>query len=587
VSPTPVIPAPLVWPAPARPTGPTSAATRREEWLPPVAASAAGLVGAVNVLSAVAPADAGRSRLLSALAPELLVGATSLAMPAGLALVGVAFFLGARRERAQRLAVGLLLVLALLDVVKGLDVVEAAASLGLAALLIRGRAAFRVKHEQGALPRAVATVAILAVAGLALGVTLVSATIHWATPDPTTASVVREALGGLSMTGGPLRYSGPAEWVPGALGIIGALWGALAGSMLVRPLSASCVPCPAPEKAADIVHRYGTDTLSGFKLRHDVPQMFSRDGRAFVAYRIESGVMLLSGDPVGPAPATEGLLGDAVSFAADHGLKLASIGASEEFSMLAARVGGLRRVYIGDEAIVDTATFTLEGRGIRKVRQAATRLTKAGYTVEARTVADLLRVELEELENVSARWRDGTPERGFTMVMDRIDNPSLPDALVVVARDADGRARGFLHFVPAYGRPVLSLSFMRRDRDTPNGLTEFLVVHAIALTRARGIAELSLNFAAFGRYLRAPESRTQRVFGALARRGDARFQIDSLYRFNAKFSPRWQPRYLLFTGYTSLPRTALAALWTEGQLPRLPVAALLSGPSAPVSAVPR
>lgn len=47
--------------------------------------------------------------------------------------------------------------------------------------------------------------------------------------------------------------------------------------------------------------------------------------------------------------------------------------------------------------------------------------------------------------------------------------------------------------------------------------------------------------------------------------GDAAFQIVSLYRFNAKFSPRWQPRYLL---YGSLPRTALAALWTGGQLPR-------------------
>ena len=42
----------------------------------------------------------------------------------------------------------------------------------------------------------------------------------------------------------------------------------------------------------------------------------------------------------------------------------------------------------------------------------------------------------------------------------------------------------------------MSLSFMRRDRETPNGLTEFLVVSAIQLLGERGIEELSLNFAA-------------------------------------------------------------------------------------------
>ena len=43
---------------------------------------------------------------------------------------------------------------------------------------------------------------------------------------------------------------------------------------------------------------------------------------------------------------------------------------------------GLRSLYLGDEAIVDTAAFSLEGRAIRKVRQSVTRLEKQGYEAE-------------------------------------------------------------------------------------------------------------------------------------------------------------------------------------------------------------
>ena len=58
------------------------------------------------------------------------------------------------------------------------------------------------------------------------------------------------------------------------------------------------------------------------------------------------------------------------------------------------------------------------------------------------------------------------------------------------------------------------------------------------------------------------------MLARVIRLGDPFFQIESLYRFNAKFFPRWEPRYLLHDGVSALPRTALAALWIEGQLPR-------------------
>jgi lysyl-tRNA synthetase class 2 len=243
------------------------------------------------------------------------------------------------------------------------------------------------------------------------------------------------------------------------------------------------------------------------------------------------------------------------------------LGAGERLRPLWAQLG-LRSLYLGDEALVDTQAFSLEGRAIRKVRQSVTRLEKQGYTVRLHELGELSAQDLAELDAVSRRWRGGANERGFAMSLDSLRREDHADSLLVVGRDGDGHVRGFLHFGLSYGRAAVSLSSMRRDPETPNGLTEFLVARGIELLRARGIREASLNFAAFARYIHEPRGGLERAVGKVLLLADAWFQIERLYRFNAKFFPRWEPRYLLFERYHALPRAALAALWVEGQLPK-------------------
>ena len=154
------------------------------------------------------------------------------------------------------------------------------------------------------------------------------------------------------------------------------------------------------------------------------------------------------------------------------------------------------------------------------------------------------------------------------MSLDALRREDHGDSLVVVGRDSDGRIRGFLHFAPSYGRPAVSLSLMRRDRETPNGLTEFLVAKAIELLRERGVEEISLNFSVFARQIHEPRRLAERAVGRMLLFADSFFQIERLHRFNAKFFPRWEPRYLVYERRLGLPRVGLAALWAEGQLPK-------------------
>jgi lysyl-tRNA synthetase class 2 len=363
-----------------------------------------------------------------------------------------------------------------------------------------------------------------------------------------------------------LARTGLAVELISLLALVTAAW------VLFRPLAAPR-DLPDPEvrrAAADLVAEHGTDALSFFKLRADKHYLFNPDRTAFLGYRVESGVLVVSGDPVGEPDAVAGLLQEAIRFAEERSLRLAALGVSHAGREVFERAG-LRALYLGDEAVVDTAVFSLEGRAVRKVRQSVTRLEKAGYGAELAELGSLEPGELAELELVAEGWRDGAPERGFSMAMDSLRNPHCSRTLVLVARDEDGSVRGFLQFVPARGRDMQSLSLMRRCRDTPNGMTEFMIARAIELLRDRGVREVSLNFAAFARLLREPDGRLERAAGKAIALGDAWFQIERLYRFNAKFFPRWEPRYFMYERRFGLPRAGLAALFLEGQLPKPPL----------------
>ena len=542
-------------------------AVRRGDPLPKLAAVATALAGLVNLASAVTPNIGWRDHLLLQFAPfQALRLSHAAAVPASLLLFATAPYLWRKREGAMRLAIVLLVGLGVLDVLKGLDFEESGVSFAGAGVLWVGRRSFCVRHDPATVRAALKRVPLLAGSGLLL----CGFAVWLAAPESASlGAVVRETIAALLWQPGPLDFRDELGAVDEAVGVTGVLALASCLWLVFRPLA---VPHSFPDlqvrhAVRRLVRRHGSDTLAYFKLRRDQHYLFSPDRTAFLGYRVEAGVLLVSGDPVGPDEAIPGLLRELSGFAEARGLHIAALGVGERALPLWTQLG-LHSLYLGDEAVVEIGSFSLEGRPIRKVRQSVTRLEKQGYRASLHELGELSQHDLAELEDVSRSWRGGTNERGFAMSLDALRCDDHSDSLVVLGRDADGRIRGFLHFAPSYGRPAVSLSLMRRDHETPNGLTEFLVARGLEQLRERGTEEASLNFAAFARFIHDPSGRLQRLFGRGLLLADAFFQIERLYRFNAKFFPRWEPRYLLYERALGLPRVGLAAMWAEGQLPK-------------------
>ncbi|MGV9995125.1 phosphatidylglycerol lysyltransferase domain-containing protein [Streptomyces sp. NPDC003374] len=329
------------------------------------------------------------------------------------------------------------------------------------------------------------------------------------------------------------------------------------------------------KRLRELLQRHGErDSLGYFALRRDKSVLWSPTGKAAVAYRVVGGVSLASGDPIGDPEAWPGAIEPWLAEARAHGWIPAVMGAGEEAGTVYAR-HGLDALELGDEAVVEVAEFTLEGRAMRTVRQARNRVRRAGYTVRVRRHEDIPAAEMAYLVARADDWRDGPTERGFSMALGRLGDPRDGRCVMLECHDAGGALRALLSFVP-WGPSGLSLDLMRRDRQAGNGLVEFMVLELLERAGEIGVTQVSLNFAMFrsvfergGRLGAGPVLRLWRsLLGFFSRW----WQIESLYRANAKYRPIWEPRFLLFEKSADLLRIGLAAARAEGFLgaPGLP-----------------
>jgi lysyl-tRNA synthetase class 2 len=195
---------------------------------------------------------------------------------------------------------------------------------------------------------------------------------------------------------------------------------------------------------------------------------------------------------------------------------------------------------------------------------------RAGIEIEVRRATDIPAEEFAMLNRVATAWRGDAVERGFSMALSRIGDPA-DGRCVVATATLDGKVKGLLHFVP-WGQDGLSLDLMRRDRASDNGLNEFMIVQVIQKAEALGVSRISLNFAVFrdaierGEKIGAgPILRAWRWVLVFASRW---WQIETLYRFNVKFRPEWEPRFLSYPVTRDLPRIAVAALEAEAFITR-------------------
>jgi len=379
----------------------------------------------------------------------------------------------------------------------------------------------------------------------------------------------------LTVVEGFLGISGPIEFInQRASDYVETTLAALGFFILLVPLALYFRRVkPIPKMSEDdienvrklIRHDGEQDSLGYFATRRDKSVIWTENKKAGIAYRVQGGVMLASGDPFGEYSLWPEAIDAFLEEAKRYAWTPAVMGASDRGGEVWVEHAGMTAFEIGDEAIIKVKDFTLEGRPMANVRQMVNRIKRKGYVAYTSRWSELDPAIKIELRSLARKWRYGAPERGFSMAMDRFGEEIDGETVITIATLGD-EIKGLLYFVP-WANDGISLDRMQRERGTDPGVNELLIVQSVDWARENSIEAISLNFAAF----RSLFERAEKISAGPITRGSRNlirffsnfFQVESLYRFNAKFNPDWQTRYLVYPKATDIAKIGWAAIKAE------------------------
>ena len=548
-------------------------------WVPAAASAFLGVIAAASLLSSVSTTIRHLTSVPREFIDNYLFNFPDTSFAWAFALAIMAGALAARKRIAWWVLVVNLVIAVGFDIASlvrrdGSPLEDIGESLGLAfhiaaiAVLVLAWGEFSAKVRRGALVKAAAVLVAGNLLGIALAWGLLELFPASLQPENRLAYAVNRVSGFVTAT--PDLFVGKPHGILNALfGLFGALALMAAAVVLFQSQRAENALTGEDESAIrGLLEIYGkNDSLGYFATRRDKSVVFAPNGLAAITYRVEVGVCLASGDPVGDPRYWPQAIAAWLELCRDYGWAPGVMGASSTAAQTF-REAGLNALQLGDEAILYPDEFRLSGPDMKAVRQAVTRAKRAGLVVRMRRHRDISDAEMAEVIKRADAWRDTETERGFSMALGRLGDRADGDCLLVEALQDEGVV-AMLSLVP-WGSNGLSLDLMRRSPQSPNGTIELMVTELLQQAETVGVTRVSLNFAMFRS---AFEQGAQLGAGPVARLWRALlvffsrwWQLETLYRSNMKYQPQWVPRFACYEDARLVPRVGVASVIAEGFL---------------------
>ncbi len=467
--------------------------------------------------------------------------------------------------RRKRRAWGVVLVLSCSSIIfhltRGLDYEEALLSAVLAALLLLARSTFTVKSSMPKLKSGLLRLAVAAAVAVGYGIAG-----FWFLHERHfginfhIGDAIRTTMRLLLLSGDPrlIPHTHYAYWFLDSLYVITITAILYSGFALFRPVIYQFRIVPRERALArEIVENRARTSLDFFKLWPDKSYFFSPSHRCFIAYRVAGNVALVLGDPVGPEEELEPAVREFLEMCRENGWGVGFHQTLPDLLPIYQRLR-LKKLKIGDDAVVDLTRFSLEGKPRKEFRYKVRQLEAAGIrTVEYQP--PLPDEVIAQLKAVSDEWLQipGRRERGFTL--GQFDANYLRSTPVIAAVDKTGKVAAFVSLITIANLKDISGDLMRRRSEAPNGIMDYLFVKLFLWAKEKGYERFNLGMAPMAGFQEREEATVEeRAIHSFFQQLNFLFSFRGLRHYKAKFATAWEPRYLIYRNIVELPRLALA-----------------------------
>ena len=345
-----------------------------------------------------------------------------------------------------------------------------------------------------------------------------------------------------------------ASWFIDSVRVLASAVFIIGVTMLVRPVVGRARHRREDiARVAETLAAHGRTGLAHFQLLPDKSYVFSPDRAAFVGYRRIGAVAVALGEPIGDSRSQTAAAKAFLALCdrngwtpAFHQVTSAGLAVLEPL--------GLPALKIGEEAIIDLASFTLAGSHFKRLRNQLKNLASNGIIVEE-LAQPIDEMTMRRLHDVSEAWMHDSGHRERTFSLGAFDEAELRRCVVLAARSERG-IEAFVNVVPSYIGDEGNFDLMRRRPDAPSGVMDLLLVSLVERFRTDGRRGMTLGLAPLMNV--EGTSVAARALKAMSERDSKAFNFNGLRLYKEKWRPRWEPRYLVYPSELSLIRIGYA-----------------------------
>jgi phosphatidylglycerol lysyltransferase len=298
------------------------------------------------------------------------------------------------------------------------------------------------------------------------------------------------------------------------------------------------------DTANDLLKSFGCSALDYFKTYPDKFLFFNESKSAFISFKITRHFAIVLEDPVAETAAEKlDMVNQFEVFCKENGFISAYYRVPER-SLEFYHALGRKSIPIGEEAILNLSTFTMDGGKMKTTRSAVNRLTAEGFELKVYK-APIKEGLLQKLEKVSDNWLQELQQKEVAFTQGVFDASILKEQTILTIEDQEEKVYAFLNLIPDYAPGEATYDLIRKIKDAPNGVLDMLLAKTFLYLKEQGYTSANMGLAPLSGM--EDVNVTQKTIKYAYENLKVFGQFKGLRKYKEKFFPSWEKKYLIYS----------------------------------------